>query len=90
MEFANRTGVTVISNYIDRALYAKTNNRPEFQKMIKDGYKHCFNMIIVWKLDRFGRNSIEVAINKQRLKKHNKVLISAAQRTADNLDVSKT
>lgn len=45
MEFANHTGVTVISNYIDRALSAKTDNRPEFQKMIKDSYKHCFDMI---------------------------------------------
>lgn len=30
MEFANHTGVTVVSNYIDRAMSAKTDNRPEF------------------------------------------------------------
>ena len=43
MEFANHTGVTVVGNYIDRAFSAKTDNRPEFQKMIKDSYKHCFD-----------------------------------------------
>lgn len=36
-----------VGNYIDRAFSAKTDNRPEFQKMIKDSYKHCFDMIIV-------------------------------------------
>ena len=30
MEFAERTGVTVIESYIDRALSAKTDNRPSF------------------------------------------------------------
>ena len=61
MEFANHTGVTVVGNYIDRAFSAKTDNRPEFQKMIKDSYKHCFDMIIVWKLDRFARNRYDSA-----------------------------
>ena len=56
MEFANHTGITVVSNYIDRAMSAKTDNRPEFQRMIKDSYKRCFDIIIVWKLDRFARN----------------------------------
>ena len=39
--------------------------------------------------NRFGRNSIEVAINKQRLKSNKKVLISATQRTSENLDGTK-
>ena len=42
MEYANRAGIDVIDNYIDRALTAKTDNRPQFQKMIKDSYKHVF------------------------------------------------
>ena len=69
MEFANHTGVTVVSNYIDRAMSAKTDNRPEFQRMIKDSYKHCFDMIIVWKLDRFARNRYDSAHYKATLKK---------------------
>ena len=36
MEFAEHTGIDVIGNYIDRALSAKTDHRPEFQRMIKD------------------------------------------------------
>lgn len=53
LEFANKIGVDVVANYIDRAMTATSDNRPDFQHMIKDSYKHCFDMIIVWKLDRF-------------------------------------
>ena len=69
MEFANHTGITVVSNYIDRAMSAKTDNRPEFQRMIKDSYKRCFDIIIVWKLDRFARNRYDSAHYKNILKK---------------------
>ena len=34
--FAEKNGIEIIGAYIDRALSAKTDNRPEFQKMIKD------------------------------------------------------
>ncbi len=33
--YAERNGITVVRHYIDRALSAKTDNRPEFQQMIK-------------------------------------------------------
>ena len=59
MEFAERTEIDVVGNYIDRALTAKTDNRPEFQRMIKDSYKHAFDCIIVWKLN-FLAVTIEV------------------------------
>ena len=39
MEFAKYNEMTVVNTYIDRALSAKTDNRPEFQRMIKDSYK---------------------------------------------------
>ena len=34
--FAEKNGITVLRHYIDRAYSAKTDNRPEFQNMIKD------------------------------------------------------
>ena len=35
-EYAERNGILVLQSYIDRALSAKTDNRPEFQQMIKE------------------------------------------------------
>ena len=34
--YAERNGIKIINSYIDRALSAKTDNRPQFQKMIHD------------------------------------------------------
>lgn len=35
-EFAEKNDIRIIDTYIDRALSAKTDNRPSFQQMIKD------------------------------------------------------
>ena len=35
-EYAERNGMNVVSTYIDRALSAKTDDRPQFQQMIRD------------------------------------------------------
>ena len=39
--YAEKNDITVIKHYIDRAFSAKTDNRPEFQQMIKDSGKSC-------------------------------------------------
>lgn len=79
MEFAEKNGITVIGNYIDRALSAKTDNRPEFQRMIKDSYRKVFDTIIVWKVDRFARNRYDSAHYKNILKKNGVKVISAKE-----------
>ncbi len=79
MEFASRAEIDVIGNYIDRALSAKSDNRPEFQRMIKDSYKHAFDCIIVWKLDRFSRNRYDSAHYKALLRKNGVKVVSAME-----------
>lgn len=79
MEFAEKSGIAVIGNYIDRALSAKTDNRPEFQKMIKDSYRKVFDSVIVWKVDRFARNRYDSAYYKNILKKNGVKVISAKE-----------
>ena len=41
--YAEKNGITVIKHYIDRAFSAKTDNRPEFQQMIKDSCLMLFS-----------------------------------------------
>ena len=53
-EYAERNNMTIVGTYIDRALSAKTADRPEFQRMIKDSAKELFEIVLVWKLDRFS------------------------------------
>ena len=40
-EYAEKNGITVLRHYIDRAFSAKTDNRPEFQKMIEQRNKRA-------------------------------------------------
>lgn len=76
-EYAERNDITILGTYIDRALSAKTDNRPEFQHMIKDSAKGLFDVVLVWKLDRFARNRYDSARYKNLLKKNGVKVISA-------------
>ena len=69
-EYAERNDIMILGTYIDRALSAKTDNRPEFQHMIKDSAKGWFDVVLVWKLDRFARNRYDSARYKNILKKN--------------------
>lgn len=40
-EYAERNNMTIVGTYIDRALSAKTADRPEFQRMIRTAQKSC-------------------------------------------------
>ena len=77
--FAEKNGITVLRHYIDRAYSAKTDNRPEFQSMIKDSGKRLFDIVIVWKLDRFARNRYDSARYKATLKKNGVKVVSATE-----------
>lgn len=76
----------MIDTYIDRAMSAKTDNRPEFQKMIKDSAKGQFNAIIVWKLDRFARNRYDSAHYKAMLRKNGVKVVSATEAISEGAE----
>ena len=77
--FAERNGYTIIGTYADRAISGTTDNRPQFQKMIEDSKRKLFDVVIVWKLDRFARNRYDSARYKNQLKRNGVKLISATE-----------
>ena len=77
--YAEKNGITVIKHYIDRALSAKTDNRPEFQQMIKDSEKRLFDIVLVGKLDRFARNRYDSAHYEYQLERNHVKLVSATE-----------
>lgn len=84
MQYANQKGITILKNYIDRALSATTDKRPEFQQMIRDSEKRLFDVVLVWKLDRFARNRYDSAHYKHLLKKNGVRVISAKEPIASD------
>lgn len=81
--YAEREGYTVIKEYIDRAIPGKTDERPDFQRMIEDASKRQFERVIVWKLDRFARNRYDSAIYKYRLRQYGVRVVSAMEAIGD-------
>lgn len=84
MAYAERKGLTVVHSYIDRALSAKTDARPQFQKMIKDSNARKFEVILVWKLDRFSRNRYDSAYYKHLLQKNQVHVVSATEEISNS------
>ncbi len=52
--------------------------------MIKDSSKHLFDVIIVWKLDRFARNRYDSAHYKSILRKNSVKVLSATETIAED------
>ncbi len=83
-EYAKREGHTVINTYIDRAISAKTDDRPQFQKMIKDSSKKLFQGIVVYQLDRFSRNRYDSAHYKRILKNNGVSVFSSREHISND------
>ena len=75
-----------MDSYIDRALSAKSDDRPAFQKMIRDSAKQIFDVILVWKLDRFARNRYDSAHYKSILRKNGVKVISATEAISEGAE----
>ena len=82
-EFAGRHNMTIIGTYIDRALSARSDARPEFQKMIHDSSKKQFDVVLVWKLDRFARNRFDAATYRAILKRNGVKVVSAKENISE-------
>ena len=83
-EYATRSGIQVIGEYIDRAKSATSDQRPEFQRMVKDSENGQFSMVIVHKLDRFSRSRYDSAHYKHQLKRNDVVLRSVIENIDDS------
>lgn len=82
-DYAKSHDIVIVDTYIDRAMTGTNDNRPDFQRMMKDSAKREWDLILVYKLDRFSRNKYEMAIHKKTLKDNGIRLISAMEYIPD-------
>ena len=82
--FAERNGLQIRHEYIDRALTGTTDKRPEFLRMIEDSKRKGFQFVIVYQLDRFARNRYDSATYKAKLKKNGVRVLSAKENITDD------
>lgn len=83
-EFAKRNDILIVHTYIDRAMTGTNDNREDFQRMLKDSDKKEWDVVLVYKLDRFSRNKYEMAIHRKRLKDNGVKIVSAMENIPDS------
>ena len=67
-EYAKRNDMSVLRVYSDKALSARTADRPAFLQMVKDAEKGEFEKVVTYKISRFSRSRYDAAHYKARLK----------------------
>lgn len=82
-EYARHKGLVITGEYIDRAISGRTDNRPDFQRLIADCKRGIFDAVIVYKTDRFARNKYDSAIYKRELRRCGIELHYAAESIPD-------
>ena len=68
--YCNQKDYVLLDTYVDEARSATTDDRPSFQRMVRDAAAGNFSAVIVHKLDRFSRNRYDSAIYKKQLRDH--------------------
>ena len=75
-QYAKQNGINIVAEYVDEHITGRNDQRPAFQKMLHDiKTKGGCKVVLVYALDRFGRNKAESAVNRLFLKKYGVTLI---------------
>ena len=83
-EYAKTHEILILNTYIDRAMSGTNDNRPDFQKMLKDSNAKKWDYVLCYKLDRFSRNKYEMAMHKKTLRDNGIKVISATEFIPDS------
>ena len=55
-EYCQRRGWPLVGEYVDRGISGAKERRPQLDRLIADAHKRKFEVIVVWKFDRFARS----------------------------------
>lgn len=83
-KYAAQNDIQIVRHYIDRAISGTSDKRPQFQQMITDSKTKEFEIVLVYKLDRFARNRYDSAIYKKKLRDNGARVVSATENITDS------
>ncbi len=78
-EYAEKHNITVVGEYVDRARSARTENRADFRRLIRDACTGVVDCVLVWRYDRFFRDRAESALYRKQLEAAGVHLISVTE-----------
>lgn len=82
-DYAKNHHIQVVKNYVDRAMTGTNDNRPDFREMLTDAQKREWDIVLVYRFDRFSRNKYESVIHKKKLKDLGIKVVSAMENIPD-------
>lgn len=76
---AARRGWTVAAEFIDEGFSGKSNNRPAFKRIMAAAQKGAFDVVMVTKIDRWGRSVAHLAQSIAELESYGVRFIATSQ-----------
>src|SRR5271170_6283379 len=55
-EYCQRQGWQVFDLYVDNGVSGKKDSRPQLNRMMQDAHNRHFDVVVVWRFDRFARS----------------------------------
>jgi DNA invertase Pin-like site-specific DNA recombinase len=55
-EYCERRGWKITGEYVDLGISGSKDSRPKLNKLMADAHKRRFDIVVVWKFDRFARS----------------------------------
>src|ERR1035438_5335532 len=83
-EYASRRGWEIIREYVDEGVSGSKESRPELNRLMTDAHRRKFDIVLVWKVDRFGRSLKHLVNSLADLDSYGVTFASLK----DNLDLS--
>lgn len=60
-EYCKREGYVIFDEYVDRGISGKNiKGRPAIQQLLQDADEKKFDLVLVWKMNRLARNSVDL------------------------------
>ena len=81
-DWCAREGYAIVAEYCDHAISGRTDDRPEFQRMIANAGES--DIVLVYMMDRFSRDPFDAPIYKRELQAHGVRLVSALEAIPDS------
>lgn len=82
--YAEDHNLRIVGTYEDRALSGRSDNRPEFQKMMRAAENRKFQVVLAYKSNRISRNMLHALAYEDKLSKFGIRVVYAKEEFGDN------
>lgn len=67
IEYCDRYNYEIYNKYVDFGYSGKNADRPHFKVMLEDAKEHKFDILLVTKIDRFARSTLDLLLHVEKL-----------------------